>query len=257
MMLGGKFGDSGSTVVIEEFLRGTEVTVLAFTDGEIVVPMPASTDHKRALDGDLGLNTGGMGVVAGVPYYTAEIAEECMKSIFRPTVDGMKSEGRPFKGCIYFGLMLTDSGVKVIEYNCRFGDPETQAILPLLESDLLEIVEAIHEERLAEIDVRFADKKAACVVMASGGYPEKYATGHPISGLDSCGDALVFHAGTKSVGGEIVTSGGRVLAAVGVADSLATALDIAYTAVARIDFKDAHYRRDIGHQCHPNKSAIT
>jgi len=246
MLIGGKFGDSGKQIVIEEYLEGTEVTVLAFTDGRTVVPMPASTDHKRTFDGDKGLNTGGMGVVAPVPYYTVEIADECMRNIFQPTINGMAGEGRPFKGCLYFGLMLTNSGVKVIEYNCRFGDPEAQAVLPLLETDLMDIIEAVREERLAGMGVKFSNEKSACVVMASGGYPEKYSTGYSISGLDEAGDVQVYHAGTKIENSELVTAGGRVLAVVGVADDLELALDKAYSAVKTIKFNNAHYRTDIG-----------
>jgi phosphoribosylamine--glycine ligase len=250
-MLDRKFGDSGKQVVIEEYLEGVEVTVLAFTDGKTVVPLPASTDHKRALDGDNGLNTGGMGVVAPVPYYTREIADECMKNIFLPTVKGMAKEGRPFKGCLYFGLMLCSSGVKVIEYNCRLGDPEAQAVLPLLETDFTDIIAAVWDEKLDGVDVRFSGKKSACVVMASGGYPEKYSTGYAISGLGQIkaktkSDVRVFHAGTKIENGETVTSGGRVLAVTAIADSFSTALDNAYSAVKTINFKDVHYRTDIG-----------
>jgi phosphoribosylamine--glycine ligase len=252
MLVDNRFGDSG--VVIEEYLDGVEVTVLAFTDGKTIVPMPPSTDHKRAFDGDKGPNTGGMGVVAGLnalPYYTAEIAAEAMEKVFLPTIKGMADEGRPFKGCLYFGLMLTGEGVKVIEYNCRFGDPETQAILPLLSthsSDLFDIIVAVHDERLNEIDLQFSDKSSACVVLASGGYPDKYDTGFPVKGLDSVTDGVyVCHAGTKSApGGEIVTAGGRVLGVVGVAGDLRTALDLAYQAAEKIEFKGIHYRRDIG-----------
>ncbi|MCL2634234.1 MAG: phosphoribosylamine--glycine ligase [Oscillospiraceae bacterium] len=246
MLLDNKFGDSGKEIVIEEYLDGMEVTVLAFTDGITVKTMPASTDHKRALDNDEGLNTGGMGVVANVPYYTDEIASECMEKIFLPTIRGMAQENRPFKGCIYFGLMLTSKGAKVIEYNCRFGDPETQAILPLLETDLLDIIEAIWEERLADLEITFSDEKSACVVMASGGYPEKYETGYKITGLDEITDVYIYHAGTKTENGELVTAGGRVLGITAVADDLKTALDKAYEAVEKIQFKNAHYRTDIG-----------
>ncbi|MCL2754722.1 MAG: phosphoribosylamine--glycine ligase [Oscillospiraceae bacterium] len=246
MLVENKFGDAG--IIIEEFLQGQEVTVLAFTDGKTVVPMPPSTDHKRAFDGDTGPNTGGMGVVAGgaaLPYWSGQIADECMKRIFEPTVKAMAEEGRAFKGCLYFGLMLTEQGVKVIEYNCRFGDPEAQAILPLLETDLFAIMEAIEQERLAELDIRFSNKASACVVMASGGYPEKYTTGYEISGLKKTEG--VFHAGTKlDDSGKPVTSGGRVLAVTAVAEDLPTALARAYEGVECISFKDAHYRRDIG-----------
>jgi phosphoribosylamine--glycine ligase len=257
MLVDSKFGDSGKKIVIEEYLDGVEVTVLAFTDGKTVVTMPACTDHKRALDGDKGLNTGGMGVVAPVPYYTAEIAAECMKTIFQPTIDGMRAEGTPFKGCIYFGLMLSSRGTRVIEYNCRFGDPETQVILPLLETDFMDIIEAVWDERLSEIDVRFSNSAAACVVIASGGYPEKYETGYEITGLDNADNALIFHAGTKlsiiNCQSSIVSAGGRVLGVVGVSDNLPAALDKAYSAVGKINFTGAHYRTDIGRKaCLPS-----
>ena len=254
MLVDGKFPGENKRIVIEEYLEGVEVTVLAFTDGKTVVPMPASTDHKRALDGDLGLNTGGMGVVTPVPYYTPEIAEECMRTIFLPTINSMTAEGTPFKGCIYFGLMLCEKGVKVIEYNCRFGDPETQAILPLLQTDLTDIIEAIWENKLDTINIKFVDKSSACVVMASGGYPEKYQTGLAITGLEFAAtpnvhnvhDVHVFHAGTKIENDELQTAGGRVLNVVGIADDLPTALEKAYAAVKKINFKNAHYRTDIG-----------
>jgi len=250
IMRGGKFGDSGREIVVEEFLDGREVTVLAFTDGTSVKPMPASVDHKRALDGDRGLNTGGMGTVTPVPYYTPEIAAECAEKIFLPTVRGMAAENRVFKGCLYFGLMLTKGGVKVIEYNSRFGDPEAQVILPLLETDLIDIMEAVWEERLSELDIVFAEKAAACVVMASGGYPEKYAVGLPISGLGRASeigeDIIVYHAGTRVSGDGFVTSGGRVLGVTAVADGLSSALAKAYEAVGGIGFGGAHYRKDIG-----------
>lgn len=250
MMLDGKFGASGSRVVIEEFLTGPEVSVLSFTDGETVVPMVSSMDHKRALDGDKGLNTGGMGVVAPNPYYTDEIAAECMEKIFLPTVRAMKAEGRTFRGCLYFGLMITPDGPKVIEYNCRFGDPETQTVLPLLESDLLEIMLAVTEGRLAQTEVRFSGKYAACVVLASGGYPQKYATGKAITGLANgqlAGSrATVYHAGTKQEGGALVTAGGRVLGVTAVEDSLWQAIASAYDAAGAIRFEGLHMRRDIG-----------
>ena len=274
MMIEGRFGESGREIVIEEFLSGTEVTVLAFTDGKTIVPMPPSTDHKRAYDNDEGANTGGMGVVAGthaLPYYTEAVAAQAMERVFLPTIRGMAAEGRPFKGCLYFGLMLTDMikaeeneesrlecsdckgeviqsrQVSVIEYNCRFGDPEAQAVLPLLQTDLFEIMEVIHEERLGEIDARFSDKASACVVMASGGYPDKYDTGFPIKlphSTDS--NSLIYHAGTTVSDGELVTAGGRVLGVVGVADGLRDALGVAYKTVLEIKFEGAHYRRDIG-----------
>ena len=250
MLLDGKFGKSGSEIVIEEYLTGPELTVLAFTDGKTVKPMVSSMDHKRAYDNDKGLNTGGMGTIAPNPLYTPDKQQECMENIFLPTIKAMQAEGRPFKGCLYFGLMLTPSGVKVIEYNCRFGDPETQVVLPLLETDLAEIIEAIWEERLDGLDVKWSDKSCACVVMASGGYPEKYETGKEISGLDENGqtspDAYVYHAGTKLENGKFLTSGGRVLGVTSTADTLQNALDKAYAAVKTISFDKAHYRTDIG-----------
>ena len=243
------FGASGSHVVIEEFLEGPEVSVLSLTDGNVVVPMISSKDHKRALDNDQGLNTGGMGTIAPNPYYTADIAEECMKTIFLPTIEAMKKEGRTFKGCLYFGLMITKNGPKVIEYNCRFGDPETQVVLPLLKTDLFEIMEAIYEGRLADMRVEFSDENAACVIMASGGYPKKYQTGYEISGLDEKGQAegvIVYHAGTKLVDGKFLTSGGRVLGVTALGATREDALKKSYEAVKKISFTDAHYRTDIG-----------
>lgn len=252
MLLDGKFGKSGSEIVIEEYLTGPEVTVLAFTDGKTVKPMISSMDHKRAYDSDKGLNTGGMGTIAPNPLYTPEKQAECMEKIFLPTIKAMEKEGRPFKGCLYFGLMLTPKGAKVIEYNCRFGDPETQVVLPLLETDLVDIMEAIWEERLAELDVKWSDKACACVVMASGGYPEKYETGKEIGGLDEKGqcvsntDAYVYHAGTKLDNGKFLTAGGRVLGVTSTADTLKEALDKSYAAVKSITFEKVHYRTDIG-----------
>ena len=243
------FGASGNHIVIEEFLEGPEVSVLSFTDGQTLVPMISSKDHKRALDNDEGLNTGGMGTIAPNPYYTPDVAERCMKEIFLPTVEAMKAEGRSFKGCLYFGLMITKDGPKVIEYNCRFGDPETQVVLPLLKTDLLTIFEAVHDERLAEIPVEFSDESAACVIMASGGYPQKYQTGYEISGLDSMGQAqgvTVYHAGTKLENGRFLTSGGRVLGVTATGKDREEALRKSYAAVAKISFQDAHYRKDIG-----------
>ncbi|MCL2494864.1 MAG: phosphoribosylamine--glycine ligase [Oscillospiraceae bacterium] len=241
-----KFGASGSRLVIEEFLTGPEVSVLSFTDGKTVVPMVSSMDHKRARDGDEGPNTGGMGAVAPNPFYTSEIAAQCMEEIYRPTIEAMRKEGAPFKGCLYFGLMLTPSGPKVIEYNCRFGDPECQAILPLLQRDLLDIFMACREERLHEIKIDWRDAHACCVVLASGGYPEKYATGYPISFGDT-GDARIYHAGTKRLeDGTIVTSGGRVLNAVATGDALGGAIDKAYAAVEEIAFEGKYCRMDIG-----------
>ena len=246
------FGDSGNHIVVEEFLTGPEVSVLSFTDGKTVVPMVSSMDHKRALDGDKGLNTGGMGTVAPNPYYTDEIAKICMDTIFLPTMQAMNQEGRTFKGCLYFGLMLTPKGPKVIEYNCRFGDPETQVVLPLLETDLVDIMEAVWEERLSDLDIRWSNKSCACVVMASGGYPEKYETGKEISGLNEKGqcssgaEAYVYHAGTKSDNGRFLTAGGRVLGVTATDTTLQGALDKAYSAVKSISFEKAHYRTDIG-----------
>lgn len=249
MLVDGKFGKSGSEIVVEEFMDGTEVTVLAFTDGKSVKPMVSSMDHKRAYDNDEGLNTGGMGTIAPNPLYTPEIAAECMEKIFLPTIKAMSAEGRPFKGCLYFGLMLTKNGAKVVEYNCRFGDPETQVVLPLLETDLVDIMEAVSEERLGELDIKWSDKSCACVVMASGGYPEKYETGKPISGLDEKGQtdgAYIYHAGTKLADGQYLTAGGRVLGVTATGGGLKDALDKAYRAVEGISFEKAHYRRDIG-----------
>ena len=245
MMLEGKFGASGSRVVIEEFLTGPEVSVLSFTDGETVVPMVPSMDHKRALDGDKGLNTGGMGVIAPNPYYTEDIARECMERIFLPTVRAMRAEGRIFRGCLYFGLMLTPDGPKVIEYNCRFGDPETQAVLPLLESDLLDIMLACTEGRLKETEVRFSDKASCCLVKASSGYPEKYATGFPIT-VKGTLDAELYIAGAKLVDGKLLTSGGRVLGVTAVADTLKEAADAAYRESGKVTFEGEFFRKDIG-----------
>ncbi len=236
------FGKSGSRVVIEEFLTGPEVSVLSFTDGETVVPMVSSMDHKRALDHDQGLNTGGMGTVAPNPYYTADIAAQCMEEIFLPTIRAMKAEGRPFKGCLYFGLMLTPKGPKVIEYNCRFGDPETQVVLPLLESDLLTVMMATTNGTLAETEVKFRDAHACCVVMASEGYPGKYETGFELTiATDN-----VYVAGAKLEDGVLKTAGGRVLGVTAVADTLQNAVDAAYEKVKKVHFGNAFYRRDIG-----------
>ncbi|WP_295218086.1 phosphoribosylamine--glycine ligase [Ruminococcus sp.] len=243
------FGESGSQIVIEEFLTGPEVSVLSFTDGKTVKPMVSSMDHKRALDGDMGPNTGGMGTVAPNPYYTSEVAQQCMDTIFLPTIQAMQEEDRPFQGCLYFGLMLTTKGPKVIEYNCRFGDPETQVVLPLLETDLVDIILAIWNGTLDQLDIQWKQGCAACVVMASGGYPKKYATGLPISGLDKNGQidsCFVYHAGTKLDGEQILTSGGRVLGVTATAETLPQALETAYAGVKTISFQDAHYRNDIG-----------
>ncbi len=243
------FGQSGSQVVVEEFLTGKEVSVLAFTDSHTVVPMVSSMDHKRAYDDDQGPNTGGMGTIAPNPYYTAEAAKRCMEEIFLPTIEAMKKEGCPFKGCLYFGLILTEQGPKVIEYNCRFGDPETQVVLPLLKTDLFTIFKAVREERLDQLDIRWSDGAAACVILASGGYPKKYETGFSIEGLDEEGQypgVIVYHAGTKRQNGQFVTAGGRVLGVTGLGKDLPQALEKAYDAVKKIRFPKAHYRTDIG-----------
>ncbi len=246
MMADKVFGASGDHVVIEEFLTGPEVSVLAFTDGKTLVPMVSSMDHKRARDNDEGLNTGGMGTVAPNPYYTAAIADVCMETILLPTVAAMNAEGRTFKGCLYFGLMLTPKGPKVIEYNCRFGDPETQVVLPLLESDLLTVMRAVTDERLSEVAVKFAEgRSAACVIMASDGYPSHYEKGFPITIPAAVADS-VYVAGAAERDGRIVTSGGRVLGVTAVADTLEDALRAAYAKVEMIHFDNAYYRRDIG-----------
>ena len=245
IMQDGKFGASGNQIVVEEFLTGPEVSVLAFTDGKCVKPMVSSMDHKRALDNDEGLNTGGMGTVAPNPYYTEKISEECMEKIFLPTVDAMNKEGRTFKGCLYFGLMLTPDGPKVIEYNCRFGDPETQVVLPLLESDLYTVMRATTDGTLSECEVKFMDKSACCVIMASRGYPEKYESGAPITISDSVYDS-VYVAGAKLDGERLVTAGGRVLGVTAVEDTLGAAIKSAYAKVSEVDFSTAYYRSDIG-----------
>ncbi len=245
MMAGGKFGKSGTTVVIEEFLEGPEVSVLAFTDGVCVKPMVSSMDHKRAKDGDEGLNTGGMGTVAPNPYYTPQIAQRCMDEIFLPTIRAMEQEGRMFKGCLYFGLMLTKDGPKVIEYNCRFGDPETQVVLPLLESDLLTVMQACTNGTLEKTPVAFSDKSACCVVTASAGYPESYAKGYPITMTDEA-KAHTYVAGAKLEGDRLVTSGGRVTGTTAVADTLEEAIRQAYCIADGVVFENAYRRSDIG-----------
>lgn len=246
MMVDHVFGASGSRILVEEFLTGPEVSVLSFTDGNIVVPMLSSMDHKRAKDGDEGLNTGGMGTVAPNPYYTEEIAKECMEQIFLPTIRAMKAEGRTFKGCLYFGLMLTKDGPKVIEYNCRFGDPETQVVLPLLMSDLLEIMLAVRGGTLREDMVRFRDGAACCVVLASEGYPQKYETGFEIALPETGPNEDIYIAGAKREGDRLVTSGGRVLGAVATAEDLPRAVEAAYALAGRISFQNAYMRHDIG-----------
>ena len=245
MMEEGMFGQSGSRVVIEEFLTGPEVSVLSFTDGETVVPMVSSMDHKRARDNDEGLNTGGMGTVAPNPYYTEAIAARCMEEIFLPTIRAMKAEGRPFRGCLYFGLMLTPKGPKVIEYNCRFGDPETQVVLPLLESDLLTVMRATTEGTLAQTEVKFSDKSACCVILASDGYPQKYQSGFEMT---IAPEALphAFVAGAKLADGKLLTSGGRVIGLTAVEDTLPQAIDRAYQLAGMVHFENAYCRRDIG-----------
>ncbi|MCI7085591.1 phosphoribosylamine--glycine ligase [bacterium] len=244
-----KFGESGNHIVVEEFLTGPEVSVLAFTDGKCVKPMVSSKDHKRAYDNDKGLNTGGMGTISPNPYYTDEIAKECMDKIFVPTIKAMNQEGRTFKGCLYFGLMLTPTGPKVIEYNARFGDPEAQVVLPRLDTDLVDICQAVIDEKLSDIDIKWKKGAAACVVIASGGYPVDYEKGKEISGLDENGQVegtIVYHAGTKYENGKFYTNGGRVLGVTAVADDLDSALEKAYGAVSKISFEDMHYRTDIG-----------
>ena len=241
------FGASGNRVVIEEFLEGPEVSVLSFTDGKVVVPMVSSMDHKRIGDNDTGLNTGGMGTVAPNPYYTADVAAECMEKIFLPTINAMNAEGRTFKGCLYFGLMITKNGPKVIEYNCRFGDPETQVVLPLLETDLFEIMQAVAAGELEKVDVKFKDAHACCVILASNGYPKKYATGFPMTLPEQPKhDAEIYIAGAKVRDGVLVTGGGRVLGVTAVADTLETAVKYAYEAAADVKFEGAYMRHDIG-----------
>ena len=245
MMEEGMFGQSGSRVVIEEFLTGPEVSVLSFTDGETVVPMVSSMDHKRAKDNDEGLNTGGMGTVAPNPYYTEAIAAQCMEEIFLPTIRAMKAEGRPFQGCLYFGLMLTPKGPKVIEYNCRFGDPETQVVLPLLESDLLTVMRSTTEGTLAQTEVKFSDKSACCVILASEGYPQKYQSGFEMTiGPEALPHAFV--AGAKLADGKLLTSGGRVIGLTAVEDTLPQAIEKAYRLAGMVHFENAYCRRDIG-----------
>jgi len=245
MMEDHKFGASGDRIVIEEFLEGPEVSVLSFTDGKTVVPMISSMDHKRAGDGDTGLNTGGMGTIAPNPYYTGEVAAQCMWEIFRPTIEAMNAEGRPFKGCLYFGLMITEDGPKVIEYNCRFGDPETQVVLPLLKTDLLTIMQAVTEERLSEVNVEWSDDSACCVVAASEGYPLSYEKGYEISIPDEIWND-VYVAGAADEDGTLVTSGGRVLGVTATAPGLSDAIEAAYDKLDQIDFANKYYRVDIG-----------
>ena len=249
LMVDQAFGKAGKQIVIEEFMTGPEVSVLAFTDGHVVVPMISSMDHKRALDNDEGLNTGGMGTIAPSPFYTKEIAEVCMKTIFLQTIEAMNQEGRPFKGCLYFGLMLTPEGPRVVEYNCRFGDPETQVVLPLLKTDLFTIMRAVHDEKLSEVTIEWEDKACACVILASGGYPQKYHKGYEIDGLDDYGQVegvTIYHAGTAWKDGKYYTNGGRVLGVSAVGDTLEQALQLSYDKIKEIHFTDMHYRTDIG-----------
>ena len=243
------FGASGEKIVIEEFLTGPEVSVLAFSDGKTICPMVSAKDHKRALDNDEGLNTGGMGTVSSNPYYTKEIEEICNKTIFKPTIKAMKEEGRPFKGCLFFGLMITASGPKVIEYNARFGDPEAQVVLPRLKTDLIDIIDAVFNETLDSIKIEWEEKSTACVVMASGGYPVKYKKGIKINGLDSNGQingAIIYHSGTILKDNDFYTNGGRVLGITSFGKDLEEAIKNAYNTVNKIDFEHAHYRKDIG-----------
>ena len=248
LMVDHKFGASGNEVVVEEFMEGPEVSVLSFTDGHVIYPMVSSMDHKRVNDNDEGLNTGGMGTIAPTPVYTKEVADRCMREIFLPTVEAMNAEGRPFKGVLYFGLMITKDGPKVVEYNCRFGDPETQVVLPLLKSDLFDIMRAVHDERLSEMTVEWSDESAACIIEASGGYPESYKKGYEIHGLDAHGQhagVYVYHSGTKVENGKYYTNGGRVLGITSVGSTLEEALANSYAAVQEITFENMHYRTDI------------
>ena len=245
-MLDKVFGESGSEIVIEEFLTGPEVSVLAFTDGENIAPMVSSMDHKRAHDNDEGLNTGGMGTIAPNPYYTADVAKQCMETIFLPTLKAMKAEGCPFKGCLYFGLMITPNGPKVIEYNCRFGDPETQVVLPLLKTDLYTVMRACRDGNLNEVKVEFADESACCVIMASDGYPKSYAKGFEITLPEKEENRDIYVAGAALKDGKLVTSGGRVLGVTATAETLEKAISDAYSYVEKTHFENAYYRHDIG-----------
>lgn len=247
MMENKAFGAAGAKVVIEECMTGPEVTVLAFTDGKTIVPMPSSQDHKRAYDGDKGPNTGGMGAISPCPNYTPELAKTCMDTIFLPTVKALNAEGRTFKGVIYFGMMLTPEGPKVVEYNARFGDPECQAVLSLLETDLMDILEACVDGTLDQVDVKFKDAASCCLVLASGGYPVAYEKGKEITGLDQVKDAVVFHAGTKKQDGKFLTNGGRVLGVTAVAPTLREAVVKAYAAAGPVNFEKMHFRTDIGY----------
>lgn len=249
IMVDKKFGDAGDKIVIEEFLTGPEVSVLSFCDGENIIPMVSAQDHKRAFDGDEGLNTGGMGTFSPSKYYTDEIHKECIETIYEPSLKAMKSEGRPFTGIMFFGLMLTEKGPKLLEYNARFGDPEAQVVLPRLQTDLVDIFEYAIEGKLNEIDVKWDDKAAVCVILASGGYPIKYEKGYEIKGLQAQknkDDVIVFHAGTKKVDDKIITNGGRVLGLTAIGKDIDEARDIAYKTVEEVDFTNKHFRKDIG-----------
>jgi len=244
-----EFGRAGDRIVVEEYLEGPEVSILAFTDGNTVIPMVSAQDHKRVYDNDRGPNTGGMGAFAPSPVYTPDIARVVEKEILKKTIDAMKKENRPYKGVLYAGLMITSKGPKVLEFNCRFGDPETQAVLPLLESDLVPVMQAVIDSRLDEAEIRWKDKKAVCVIMASGGYPRKYEKGFKITGIEEAEKIegiTVFHAGTAKEGDSIVTAGGRVLGVTALGDNLDSAARLAYKGVEKISFKGAHYRKDIG-----------
>lgn len=240
------FGDAGNKIVLEEFLQGREASILAFVDGKTAVPMVSAQDYKRVYDNDEGLNTGGMGAISPAPHYDEKTAADVMESIIKPTVEAMNAEKRTYKGVLYFGLMITQDGPKVIEYNCRFGDPETEAVLLRMESDLVEIMEAVIDGRLNEIDVEWSENAALCVVMASGGYPESYVKGYEIKGLEAAEEGIVFHAGTKNIDGKIVTNGGRVLVCGALGRTLEEARKDAYRYIEKISFKDCHYRKDIG-----------
>ena len=247
MMENKAFGEAGAKVVIEECMTGPEVTVLAFTDGKTIVPMPSSQDHKRAYDGDQGPNTGGMGAISPCPNYTPELSKVCMDTIFLPTVKALNAEGRTFQGVIYFGMMLTPKGPKVVEYNARFGDPECQAVLSLLETDLMDILEACVDGTLDQVNVKFKDAASCCLVLASGGYPVAYEKGKEITGLDQVKDAVVFHAGTRKQDGKFLTNGGRVLGVTAVAPTLREAVVKAYAAAGPVFFEKMHFRKDIGY----------
>ena len=249
MMFKKVFGSSGERVVLEEFLTGTEITVMVFTDGKTIIPMLSSQDHKRVLDNDMGLNTGGMGTFAPSRHYTNEVADYCMEKIFKPTIDALNKEGRMFKGVLYFGLILTNDGVKVIEYNARFGDPEAQVVIPLLKNDLIDIFEAVIDERLDKIKIEWDRRSAVCVVAASGGYPKKYEKGYEITGLEEAAahpDITIFHAGTVKKDDKYSTNGGRVLGVTALGNDLPDAINNAYKGISKIHFKDMHYRKDIG-----------